>query len=187
MAVMNKITAAYLAGLIDGEGSLEIRKEIRKGIGGSNEYYRPRVRITLTTESLIKWLKESFGGWICKRHPGNPKWADSYEWVMMGSSMKPILDKITPYLRIKKEHAEILKKFLKTFDKKCYETKNIGNKFTGENKVVKETIWKEREKLYYNIRKLNKKGKPLHAERLSESTLNTNKGCDSPTLLVTRD
>ena len=185
MPIMSKLTAAYLAGLIDGEGSLEIRKEIRNSFNDKKDYYRPRIRIALTNQDLINWLKKSFGGWICERRPKNEKWADSYGWVMMGSTIKPILEKVYPYLRIKKKQADILKRFLKTFNKECYTIGNIGNGFTGKNRIVKKEIYKEREKLLQEIRQLNRKGKPLHAERLSENTLL--KRSDSPTLLETRD
>ena len=155
---MNKLTASYLAGLIDGEGSLEIRKrkkpECKNGI-----MYVARIRITLTDKTLIYWLKDSFGGWISERI-GKENHKDSYEWCLNYGSNKKFLDKVFPYLKVKKKHGEILKKFLNTFKKDSY--KIVKNKLgygTGLHKELTDKIVKEREELYQQIKELNIRGR----------------------------
>jgi len=164
MSLMSKLTAAYLAGLIDGEGSLEIQKKDRK--------YQARIRICLTDEKLIKWLQSSFGGFLEERKFENPNWNNAYVWTLKNTkNVKPFIEKVYPYLRIKKKHAETLKKFLKTFKSNSY--KIIANKLgygTGYHKELRDEIIEERDRYYYQMKELNKRGKSVQPERLNKAT-----------------
>ena len=155
---MNKLTASYLAGLIDGEGSLEIRKrkkpECKNGI-----MYVARIRVALTDKPLIYWLKDSFGGWVSNRI-GKGKCRDSYAWCLNYGGNKKFLDKVLPYLKLKRERGEVIKEFLKTFSESSY--KIVENKLgygTGLHKELKDEIVKKREELYQQMKKLNIRGK----------------------------
>ena len=112
---MSKKTAAYLAGLIDGEGCLEIQKRKKKECIGEIAYV-PRVRICMTNKEIIEWLRNSFGGYIFER-AANGNQRKSWTWALLYRKVKPFIDAIYPYLRVKKKQAEILKKFLKTYEK----------------------------------------------------------------------
>ena len=150
-----------MAGLIDGEGCIEIlkrkRPECKRKI-----YYCARLRISNSNKDLIEWLKNSFGGWIEKREIGG-NYKDAYVWVITYSKIEPLLIKILPYLKVKKKQGEILRKFLKTFKEENYflveqkkgEWKNGG---TAWHREIKEKTWDYREELYRQIRELNKKG-----------------------------
>lgn len=161
---MNKLTASYLAGLLDGEGSFELFK--RKNSGCKIGYFiSARIRITLVEKELIEWLKKSFGGWISTRGShGNNR--TSYEWCLANQKIYPFLMKVLPYLKIKKPQAEILRKFLKTKDSNSYviKTNKLGYGI-GKHKELKQDVVEFREQLFEEIRELNKRG--LHAERLS--------------------
>lgn len=155
MGIMSKKTAAYLAGLIDGEGSLEIQKRKKTGCKRGHNYVA-RLRVCMTDKEIIEWLKDSFGGYIYERQgKGNCK--DSWSWTIHYSNVKPILMKIRPYLKIKRKRAEILRKFLNTFDSKHYEIKKNKN-HGGKHKELKDNIWDYRKELYQQMRQLNKKG-----------------------------
>ena len=155
---MNKLTASYLAGLLDGEGSLEIQKrkkpECKIGI-----MYQARIRIALTDKDLIYWLKDSFGGWVSNRI-GKGKCKDSYTWCLNYGSNKKFLEKVLPYLKLKKERGEVLREFLNTFRTDSY--KIVKNKLgygTGLHKELTDEVTQERERLYQLIKKLNIRGK----------------------------
>lgn len=178
MPIMSKLTAAYLAGLIDGEGSIEIRK-IKNDSSSNGIYHRPRIRIAVTDRDIIQWLKNSFGGYIYIQRNSNKhiKWKDAYCWVVANQKLvSEIIEKIYPYLRIKKSNAEILKKFLKTFNKSSYEFVNGGlaiPQYKGLGyKKIKKDILKIREDLYEALKTKNIKSKFWQSERLSEETLN---------------
>ena len=168
---MSKLTAAYLAGLIDGEGSLEIQRikgdQYKNGIS-----YQARIRICMTNKEIIKWLYESFGGYFCERVIEDKNFKNSYEWTLRNNRLvKPFINKTYPYLRVKKKHAEIIKRFLKTFNKNSYNrTETKLGYGTGYHLEVKQEIIERREKLFHQIRELNKRGKSVQPERLNRTT-----------------
>ncbi len=93
---------AYLAGLIDGEGSITL-------------YLHPKHRQMLlhlavynTNETVIDWLKLTFGGRKykvgCRK---NTKHLQEYQWYMNGHFACDILVLVLPYLIIKQAKARI--------------------------------------------------------------------------------
>ena len=149
---MSKLTAAYVAGLIDGEGSLEIQKKDTK--------YQTRIRICMTDERTIIWLKESFGGYFGTRK-FDDNWKDAYVWDIHNNRLvKPFIEKVYPYLRIKRKQAEIIKEFLKTFNSESYKiVKNNSEYHNGRHKELSDKTLVKRERLFQEMRLLNKKGK----------------------------
>ena len=86
--------AAYLAGLIDGEGSILIaqKREMR------NTW---RLQISNTDFGLLEWCKEITGcGSIVRRINENPKWADAGYWACYSWNARKILNQLMPYLKI---------------------------------------------------------------------------------------
>ena len=154
---MSKLTAAYLAGLIDGEGYIGIQKQTRKhNIDGYG--YMGVLKICMTDKYLIKWLSDSFGGYFGERI-GKDGRKDSYEWCLRHErNVKPVLDKVFPYLKVKRKQAEVLKKFFGTFNPNAYKiVKNrLGNNGTGYHKELKTEIKEYREKLYLELKQLKK-------------------------------
>jgi hypothetical protein len=82
---MNEIDLAYIAGIIDGEGSIGINK-IKNYNGTNTTYYRLLVQVCMVEGCIPQWLCDAFGA---------------------VSFLKVIL----PYLKIKKEQAEIAIEF----------------------------------------------------------------------------
>ncbi len=180
---MSKLTAAYLAGLIDGEGSIEIRK-IKNEHSNGGVYYRPRIRVAVVDKYIIQWLKDSFGGYIYvqRNSEKHNNWKDAYCWVVANQKLVGgILEKIYPYLRIKKESAIILKRFLKTFGKSSYKFINGESaipQYQGLGyRVITKNALKTKEELYKALKLKNIKGKLWQSERLIEET--PKKGSDS--------
>lgn len=104
---MSKLTAAYLAGLIDGEGHISIIPYVRKD-RNNQVYYKHNVKMTLTDKHLIEWCKASFGGYIYVRTQTNPKWKDSYTWSLNSKGTEELLRYIHPYLRLKKRQCGLV-------------------------------------------------------------------------------
>ena len=154
---MSKLTASYLAGLLDGEGYFGIYI-VR------NKHYISCVKMASTDKEIIKWLKESFGGYFYERKFDNDDWKDAYTWTLTDKKVVPFLKKITPYLKIKRKQAEIILKREKLKEK----LENMGER---KGMVYPKDVLEEIKNHYLEIRKLNKRGKSLHAERLSEMTL----------------
>jgi hypothetical protein len=95
-------TLAYVAGLLDGEGSFCI------GAGGTEPdrvavHYWLQVQITNTDRTLIDWLLATFGGHISDNShaPSRPNRRPCWAWRVMGPQAVPFLEAIQPYVRIK--------------------------------------------------------------------------------------
>jgi hypothetical protein len=106
----------YTAGFVDGEGCLT-----------TSHACNFRVTVSNTNISSIKWLKSKFGGCINNQHlPKNPKWTESWKWVLTTKSgVLRFLKLVYPYLKIKKAEAKIIIKYLE---------KNQGKKAQKDNK-----------------------------------------------------
>lgn len=112
----SKEQLAYLAGIIDGEGTIFIQKHIKNGYTS----YWPRFQISNTNRELMEWIKNTFGGlaYDKPRIKHNPKWRMQIQWYTTVSLMDKLLPLIIPYLIIKKPHAIIMIEFRNTFAKK---------------------------------------------------------------------
>ena len=65
---MTETEKAYIAGIIDGEGSIMLQKF------HSNEYPSPCISISSTTLELLKWIKSVVGkGTIIRKKNYNPE------------------------------------------------------------------------------------------------------------------
>lgn len=91
---------AYVAGLMDGEGSI--------GFTRSRNVVIPRVSITNTDLELLEDLKAAFGGHIQKLTRTNDKWKTAYAWVLNNSKAVDFIEKIELWLRVKKEQSWLL-------------------------------------------------------------------------------
>lgn len=163
--------ASYLAGFIDGEGYIGIIKDERRINRRRIDSYTAVIKVANTDENIIRWLKDSFGGTIYKRMM-KEKQNDAYCWTLEGKKLLPFLEKVSPYLKIKKRQSEVIKFFRKTYSPNSYEyiqreAKN-GGKFIS--KTLKKEVLSKREELYKQLKAINKKGKSLHAKRLSGET-----------------
>jgi len=101
---MKRLSWKYIAGLIDGEGCLDV--QITNGI-----YVRPRVRIGMAKSSnfLLEMLRTNHGGFISDRVSKNQNWQDSSCWELVGyQTVCPFLRNIQNHLYIKHEQARFL-------------------------------------------------------------------------------
>lgn len=93
--------AAYIAGLIDGEGS----------IGGTHRNAKGRtswfIRIYNTHRGVMEWLlKATNTGCIVNRQKEKPHHKKSYAWECFAWNAKHILEQALPYMIIKRALAE---------------------------------------------------------------------------------
>lgn len=143
---MSKLTASYIAGFVDGEGYISIYPVTRK-----TTYFISCIKITNTNKEIIEWLHDSYGGYFYTRNFGKNKWKTAYTWTLTDKKVVPVLQKITPYLKIKRKQAEIVLKREK-LKERC---QNLGER---KGMVYSEAILKEIENCYLEIKLLNKRG-----------------------------
>ncbi len=108
---------AYLAGIIDGEGSIYI------GNFSCNPktkvpYYQTNMQVTNTDKALIDWLFQTFGGLVSKRtpkqHPKNHR-KQAFLWTASGERLTHLCELILPYLVVKRAQCEIMLEMRATF------------------------------------------------------------------------
>ena len=103
---MTETEKSYIAGIIDGEGSIMLQKF------HINEYPAPCVSIASTTLSLLTWMKNIIGsGKIITKKNYNPdKHQNCYSYIVKYDNAIKLLEDIYPYLIIpsKKKRAELI-------------------------------------------------------------------------------
>jgi hypothetical protein len=103
---LSETDKAYVAGIVDGEGGIEVRYGLTRDPSG-------RVTIWNTYKPLIDWLTETIGmGTVTSRIRSNAKVQGTkpcYLWeISSRQNVAALLQQLLPYLKIKKEKAETL-------------------------------------------------------------------------------
>jgi hypothetical protein len=139
---MQETDYAWLAGIIDGEGSLFVSRVIvpanRRGFS-----YRTQLSVTNTNQELILKIREIIGSGSVSHIP-EPRsdWKDRYVYSAFSGTIRTIVPKILPYLIAKKKHAMKVLELLTLYSQ--------GKKDADFDHV---------ERLYAEIKTLNAKGK----------------------------
>ncbi len=117
----NELIIAYLAGIIDGEGTIRITEGKVKGKNWKN-IYNCSIRVGMTEPEPLLLLYEVFGGALnIEKRTGNSR--DIYRWAATGNKIAPpIIKRLLPYLIVKKEQAETVLEFVENF--KLFNGKN---------------------------------------------------------------
>ncbi|TGY41189.1 hypothetical protein E5347_13550 [Clostridium sartagoforme] len=131
---MTETEKAYIAGIIDGEGSVMLQK-IHK-----NEHPSPCISIASTTLELLEWIKKVVGkGTITKKKNYNLEiHKDCYSYVLRRNYAISLLIDIEPYLVIdvKRKRTELILKKYKSLTPR-------NGRYTEEMLVEKEEFYNE--------------------------------------------
>lgn len=109
------VLAAYLAGIIDGEGCIRIGLQNKDGEAYN---YRPSISVGMVEHQVVNILKDLFGGNVyCEQRVQDRR--PIYRWnLVKAPDVKRCLDTLSPYLLIKKEQAinvlELINNYPKT-------------------------------------------------------------------------
>jgi len=109
---MDDFKYSYLAGMVDGDGTVTITKQKQR----KTFAYRPSISIHNTSKELIDYLCLTFeGSTFITCHPKDSNRKTIYRWrVMRTDKIVVLLEKMLPYLVVKKERAEFLLTFCKS-------------------------------------------------------------------------
>jgi len=98
---MKRISWKYLAGLIDGEGCIDV--QVTKSV-----YVRPRLRLgmTVTALQLLGLIQNSHGGYLSTKKVENSNWTDraTLDWSGYRQAC-PVLRNTVNHLFLKREQA----------------------------------------------------------------------------------
>ncbi len=104
---LNKIDCAYIAGFIDGEGSIIIYKR-------REDSYGMRITITQAEKGLwiLEWIQEITSvGSITHKIRESILHAPCHQWACNSEAAETLLKQILPYLKLKREQAELALSF----------------------------------------------------------------------------
>jgi hypothetical protein len=133
---------AYMAAIIDGEGSIGI-EHLKPTKGRKKDYYVCRLTVINTSFVLMRWLKETFGGTFntYKVIIGKKTF---YRWHIFGKGLDEVLTAIQPFLLIKRIQASVVLEYRTTVGK------------TGWN--VSDEVLEHRRKLWIQCKEWNQMG-----------------------------
>lgn len=154
---MTHTSAAYIAGLVDGEGSIGVF--INRAPSRQGGAVTARVKIGMCDEALIKWLKaHTNSGCVTSwGHTKNPTWKRCWVITWNGTHAANLISHIKPYLRIKLPQAQLLMQWV-----------DLSNEWKGKlggrgrnDRAYPDFVWEKAAAIGAEIRKLNQKGIPL--------------------------
>jgi hypothetical protein len=148
----------YTAGLLDGEGSVVIaKKKPRKPTQKTT--YELSVGVGVCNKEAMEKLGDDFGASPYLKNRTKPKgkeyWSDYYYLQLHGNNAVRFLQQINPYLRIKKNRAELAFRFQQRMNARH---NRVGGHL-GNGNYLKDGELEVREQMYREMLTLNKRGK----------------------------
>ncbi|MGB2841064.1 MAG: hypothetical protein WBC40_01080 [Halobacteriota archaeon] len=142
--LVEEIDYARLTAYIDGEGTIAIAKQpVKKGRVSNS--YRLLMMVSNTEKKLPNWCKAHFGGSVhTSRNDVRPGRKKLYQWVIGTHDSAKLLEKIKPYLIIKRDQAELGLEFYE----KCIKRHPSG-------KRVPLWLAKQREEYFERMKELH--------------------------------
>lgn len=154
---------AYLAGLIDGEAYIGIKKGRRRDMVSAA--YHERVQVRMVDEPAIAFLADTLGGNYYKETPHSAQGRPLYCYQASDLKACQVLEAVLPWLRVKRESAltvlrlRALKAAKRT---KVVGEKNFPNQYGTSRMVpvlaISDENIAEREVLYLRCKELNRVG-----------------------------
>lgn len=137
----------YLAGFLDGEGSIMIGRQIKPK--QKSPYFNLRITIVNTNEKVMNWIQNITRGTIVNRRINHPKWKKIITWRIRERKAENLLKILLPYLIVKKQQAKLGLKF------QNFRHSLPNNGYRGRTKRELKQLYR-----YYNkMKSLNKRGR----------------------------
>ena len=98
---------AWMAGFFDGEGSIELG--VYRNKRTNTMYFKRRVCVANTDLNVLNLFRTNFGGCIYESSfsKKNIKWKQMYYWNVATKQSISFIRAIYPYLRVKKQRADL--------------------------------------------------------------------------------
>lgn len=94
---MTEKQKGYLAGIIDGEGTITLEK--------SKEFRFPVIEVSSTTYEILEYLRNNFGGVIAKKKERDSRYKQAYIWKIERRKAINLLEEIVDDLLEPKKKA----------------------------------------------------------------------------------
>jgi hypothetical protein len=146
---MDELERAWLAGVIDGEGSIFLSKVFdrayRRGF-----FYRPQLLASSSNRLFLIRIAEIIGeGTVHRAKKGGDGAKTRWEYVATAGVLRTILPQILPYLIVKRERAQRMLEYFEFVD---------AHPLWGL-KQIEPGYYEMLDSLYFKLKRLNQKGK----------------------------
>ena len=132
MTFMEK-TFAYMVGILDGEGSVQLLK-----VSHNHCFKSPVITISNNDLNILNIFKDVYGGTIVKKKIYKDNHKQSYEWKATYHKAIKIMKDLRPYMR----HSEKIRRVDLILNKYLKLTKRNG-KYSKEEIILKQEFEKE--------------------------------------------
>lgn len=150
---MNTEILSYLAGVIDSDGFLTIKRNtysVRIKKDSKRPYYCERIGLKQTSPLVVDIIHQNFGGSRTVQKPNTKNGKVLYSIDIRNNKANAFIRAIFPYLIIKKRQAEILIEL-----RKHISGGRLGRAVNSNRQVVSDEQISEREKMVNEIKSLN--------------------------------
>ena len=139
---------AWAAGIIDGEGTVTIYQHHPRP-QHPHGATQPLVAVETTAQEIAERFKLMFGGIIYHIPQRTGRKLEAWRWQVTGVKVTPVLERILPWLTVKRAHAQLLIDFWK----------ECGLKHGGHKKrFMSEANFQRRLQYVAQIREMQIKG-----------------------------
>lgn len=145
VVIMNELNLSYIAGLVDGEAYIGIkRQKPNKKFGRTTQSYQARLKIKMATPDGLEFVANTFGFGSVKQEKKKYSKLSNYAMYRleyMNLQAEKVLSSLLPYLKVKKDVAIAvlqfcnLKKQSSKHKTKPAGTRNFPNKY-GVTRIV---------------------------------------------------
>lgn len=157
---------AYLAGLVDGEAYIGIKKSkpYQNLTGRVNPSYHERIQVRMVDETAIKFLAKELGGSYYKEKPSSNKGKPLYCYQASDKKACEILNKLLPFLMVKKHSANTVLELRKekanpdNIKTEAISLSRWGTPMTGQKTMLSPKAIEQRELLYQKCKAINAVG-----------------------------
>ncbi len=144
---------AYAAGIIDGEGSIMLRRTRIAARGSVYPAWYARVCVDMTDSHVPLWLHDTFGG-VMRAIPTKTANRERLVWMLTRLEARNFLELIRPYLKQKGRQADLLAAF--------YSDPGISFAPRGGIRLSVEEV-SLRDSYTVRMSRLNGRERPVHA------------------------
>lgn len=152
----------YIAGFIDGEGTIGLNRLHPSAASKTRKrvLLRPRFQASSTCKKILEDLQEVFGGSISKVRPSKQNHKPGYIWSASYKTFSETLSALLPYLRIKHRQAELVLEATAIIGGIGHQRKHVTEgrqrgqfAYTGP---YPKRLWQ----IHRELKRLNKRGPP---------------------------
>jgi hypothetical protein len=108
---VGRLHPAYIAGLVDGEGSISILR-VRTSDSLSGWKYQLQICVVMREGWIMDALQAQYGGSVWRQQRREPHHSPVSRWRIGDAKALPFLDDIMPFLRAKFDRAALAKHFM---------------------------------------------------------------------------